>query len=156
MEVDLRLRGLDMTSGASAGPLLCRFLSIVASTSCDCLSSLVSGLRVEERRERGTFAIPVWSLFFVFFRGVGAGSWSLDDFPEEVDAAVGGSEEEGPWEDSGFSSSAPSSLSAPAFCSVSTRVSSSSSPLVVGVDDHQLSVICAKFRKSIQTKKKLR
>ena len=82
MEDDLRLRVLGITSGASAGPLLRSFLSLAAFTACDRLSSLIIGLRVEERREKGTFDTPVRSLFFVFLGGVGAGSLSLDDSPE--------------------------------------------------------------------------
>ena len=45
MEDDLRLRVLGMNSGASAGPLLRSFLSLAAFAACDCLSSLIIGLR---------------------------------------------------------------------------------------------------------------
>ena len=70
VEDDLHLRVLGITSGASAGPLLRSFLTLVAFTACDRLSSLIIGLRVEERREKGTFDTPVCSLFFVFLGGV--------------------------------------------------------------------------------------
>ena len=42
-EGDLRFRVVGITSGASAGPLLCSFLSLAACMACVCLSSLVSG-----------------------------------------------------------------------------------------------------------------
>ena len=103
-----------------------------------------------ERHEKGTFGTLVRSFLFKVLRGVGAGSLSLDDSPEEVVTAVGRSSAEGPLasssgasgEDSWFSSSTPSLLSALASWSLG---------------DHQLSVSYAKSSERYnQTKKELK
>ena len=130
---DLRFRVVGITTGASAGPLLHNFLILAACTACVCLASLVNGSRVEETREKGTFRTPVRSFLFKALRGVGAGSLSLDDSPEEVVTAVGGSSAEGPLASSSGASGEDSRISSSLSLSLSALASWS-------LGDHQLSV----------------